>query len=127
MQRNRAVAGTPATLTARDKHVIVIGGGDTAADCVASAHREQARSVTQLDIYPPPAGRKYRELAQWPDFPKRLWSTYALDEGGTRHSSFNATAFTGDGRVQRSPATTSAPRRTSSRPARRSTSPPTSS
>ena len=100
VQRNRAVAGTPATLTARGKHVIVIGGGDTAADCVASAHREEARTVTQLDIYPPPAGRKYRELAVWPDFPKRLASTYALDEGGTRESSFNATAFTGSGHVE---------------------------
>ena len=99
VQRNRAVAGTPATLTARGKHVVVIGGGDTAADCVASAHRERAASVTQLDIYPPPAGRKYRELAKWPDFPKRLWSTYALDEGGQRYSSFNATAFTGNGHV----------------------------
>ena len=78
----------------------MIGGGDTAADCVASAHRERAKSVTQLDIYPPPAGKKYRELARWPDFPKRLWSTYALDEGGERRSSFNATAFTGDSHVR---------------------------
>ena len=103
MQRNRAVAGQPPpadVITAAGKHVVVIGGGDTAADCVASAHRERAASVTQLDIYPPPAGTKYRELAQWPDFPKRLWSTYALDEGGERRSSFNATAFAGNGRVQ---------------------------
>jgi len=102
VQRNRAVAGRPApehVITAAGKHVVVIGGGDTAADCVASAHREHAKSVTQLDIYPPPAGKKYRQLAQWPDFPKRMWSTYALDEGGERKSSFNATAFTGNGHV----------------------------
>jgi len=100
VQRNRDVAGLAAPeITAAGKHVVVIGGGDTAADCVASAHREGARSVTQLDIYPPPAGQKFRQLAQWPDFPKRLWSTYALDEGGKRYSSFNATAFTGNGRV----------------------------
>jgi glutamate synthase (NADPH/NADH) small chain len=102
VQRNRAVAGRPApehVISAAGKHVVVIGGGDTAADCVASAHREQAKSVTQLDIYPPPAGKKYRQLAQWPDFPKRMWSTYALDEGGERKSSFNATAFTGNGHV----------------------------
>jgi len=102
LQRNRAVSGVAEPeLTAAGKHVIVIGGGDTAADCVASAHRERARSVTQLDIYPPPAGKKYRELTTWPDFPKRLWSTYALDEGGERYSSFNATAFEGaDGHVR---------------------------
>jgi glutamate synthase (NADPH/NADH) small chain len=104
MQRNRAVAGQPPpwnVITAAGKHAVVIGGGDTAADCVASAHRERAASVTQLDIYPPPAGKKYYELAQWPDFPKRLWSTYALDEGGERRSSFNATEFVGsDGHVR---------------------------
>ena len=55
--RNRAVAGTarPA-LTATGKHVIVIGGGDTGADCVASAHREGAASVTQIELLgEPPA------------------------------------------------------------------------
>jgi len=98
LQRNRAVAGRQPpehVITGAGKHVVVIGGGDTAADCVASAHRERAASVTQLDIYPPPAGQKYYELAQWPDFPKRLWSTYALDEGGERRSSLNATEFVG--------------------------------
>jgi glutamate synthase (NADPH/NADH) small chain len=103
LQRNRAVAGQPPpshVISAAGKHVVVIGGGDTAADCVASAHREHATSVTQLDIYPPPAGKKYRELTTWPDFPKRLWSTYALDEGGQRHSAFNATGFIGDGHVR---------------------------
>jgi glutamate synthase (NADPH/NADH) small chain len=101
VQRNRAVSGVAVPeLTAAGKHVVVIGGGDTAADCVASAHRERAASVTQLDIYPPPAGQRYRELAVWPDFPKRLWSTYALDEGGERRSSFNATAFVGDGHIR---------------------------
>ena len=99
-----ATAPSPArrrdVITAAGKHVVVIGGGDTAADCVASAHRERAASVSQLDIYPPPAGTKYRELAAWPDFPKRMWSTYALDEGGERFSSFNATAFEGNGHVR---------------------------
>ena len=42
---------------------------------------------------------KYRELTTWPDFPKRLWSTYALDEGGERRSAFNTTSFIGDGHV----------------------------
>ena len=59
VQRNRDVAGpaSPSISPRRASTSIVIGGGDTAADCVASAHREAALSVTQLDIYPPPAGR----------------------------------------------------------------------
>lgn len=96
--RNRAVAcegvqsrrGDPgddrydATITAAGKHVVVIGGGDTAADCIANAHRERARSVTQLDRYPMPAGSRPREITTWPHIPKRLPTTYALDEGGER-------------------------------------------
>jgi len=58
------------------KDVVVIGGGDTAADCIANAHRERARSVTQLDRYPPPAGSRPREIATWPEMPKRLPSTF---------------------------------------------------
>jgi glutamate synthase (NADPH/NADH) small chain len=80
--RNRAVAaarddvaepppsaeGAP---SAAGKRVVVIGGGDTAADCVASAHRERAQSATLIDIYPAPAGTRPREIAGWPDYPKR--------------------------------------------------------
>lgn len=72
------------TITAAGKHVVVIGGGDTAADCIANAHRERARSVTQLDRYPRPAGSRPREITTWPHIPKRLPTTYALDEGGER-------------------------------------------
>jgi glutamate synthase (NADPH/NADH) small chain len=90
--RNRVIAGFgpdrskryEGTITAAGKNVVVIGGGDTAADCIANAHRERAASVTQLDRYPTPAGTRPREIAMWPEAPKRLPSTYALDEGGTR-------------------------------------------
>ena len=62
------------------------------------AARSRSRSSTSTRR---PRARSTRELAPWPDFPKRLWSTYALDEGGERHSSFNATAFDGgDGHVR---------------------------
>jgi glutamate synthase (NADPH/NADH) small chain len=71
-------------ITAAGKHVVVIGGGDTAADCIANAHRERARSVTQLDRYPMPTGSRPREITTWPNSPKRLPTTYALDEGGER-------------------------------------------
>jgi glutamate synthase (NADPH/NADH) small chain len=88
-------------ITAAGKDVVVIGGGDTAADCIANAHRERARSVTQLDRYPPPAGSRPREIAGWPEAPKRLPSTYALDEGGLRRFDVITLGLTGDedGRV----------------------------
>jgi glutamate synthase (NADPH/NADH) small chain len=88
-------------ITGAGKDVVVIGGGDTAADCIANAHRERARSVTQLDRYPPPAGTRAREIAGWPEAPKRLPSTYALDEGGVRRFDVITLGLTGDeeGRV----------------------------
>jgi glutamate synthase (NADPH/NADH) small chain len=87
--RNRTIAGTaraaePARITARDKNVVVIGGGDTAADCIANAHREGAKSVTQLDRYPAPRGTRPRETVGWPNAPRRETSSYALEEGGER-------------------------------------------
>jgi glutamate synthase (NADPH/NADH) small chain len=88
--RNRTIAGTPrsaadpARITARDKNVVVIGGGDTAADCIANAHREGAKSVTQLDRYPAPRGSRPRETVGWPNAPRREMSSYALEEGGER-------------------------------------------
>ncbi|MEA2450682.1 MAG: glutamate synthase small chain [Thermoleophilaceae bacterium] len=100
--RNRAVAGTEpnGAPSAAGRHVVVIGGGDTAADCIASAHREGARSVVQLDLYPPPGGTRPREIAGWPNQPRRLPSTYALDEGGERRSAIDTVAFGGeDGRL----------------------------
>jgi glutamate synthase (NADPH/NADH) small chain len=87
-----SAAGKP---TAAGKHVVVIGAGDTAADCVASAHREKAKTVTMLDIYPSPAGTRAREIAGWPNYPKRLPSNYALDEGGERRSSLRAASLQG--------------------------------
>ena len=78
----------------------MIGGGDTAMDCVGNAHRELADSVTVLDSYTPPAGTRTREIAPWPEPPKRLSSTYALDEGGERQWQRTALALAGcDGHV----------------------------
>jgi glutamate synthase (NADPH/NADH) small chain len=88
--RNRAIASHQeasrheGSITAAGKDLVVIGGGDTAADCIGNAHRERARTVTQLDRYPAPAGTRPREIANWPEMPKRFPSTYALDEGGIR-------------------------------------------
>ena len=102
--RNRWVAGRPVAdpVSAADRHVVVIGGGDTAMDCVGNAHRERAASVTLLDSYEPPAGSRTREIVPWPAAPRRLASTYALDEGGDRRWLTTALALEGeDGRVRR--------------------------
>jgi glutamate synthase (NADPH) small chain len=107
-QRNRAVAlseGRPAprpakVISAGGKKVVVIGGGDTGADCISNAHRERAASVVQLDTYPEPQGSRPREIAGWPRHPKRLPTNYALDEGGVRRFSTTVTALRGrDGHV----------------------------
>ena len=108
--RNRWVAarqGRPARpvtapISAEGRHVVVIGGGDTAMDCVGNAHRERAAAVTVLDSYAPPAGTRTREIVPWPAAPKRLASTYALDEGGDRLWHKTALALEGDdGHVRR--------------------------
>jgi len=103
--RNRWVArgdaeGDDPELTAAGKHVVVIGGGDTAMDCVGNAHREGAASVTVLDTYAAPPGPAARDSVAWPQAPRRLVTTYALDEGGERRWTQTATRLEGrDGRV----------------------------
>ncbi|HZR95409.1 MAG TPA: glutamate synthase subunit beta [Gaiellaceae bacterium] len=99
--RNRAVAGTaePA-LTAAGKHVIVVGGGDTGADCVASAHREGAASVTQIELLGEPPERRPDDLTPWPLWPMKLRTSYALKEGGERSFAVSTTRLAGDGRVE---------------------------
>jgi len=103
--RNRWVArgddpGDDPMLTAAGKHVVVIGGGDTAMDCVANALREAAASVTVLDTYPEPPGPAARDSVPWPEAPRRLVTTYALEEGGERRWTQTATELAGaDGHV----------------------------
>jgi glutamate synthase (NADPH) small chain len=100
-ERNRDVAGTarPA-ITASGKHVIVIGGGDTGADCVASAHREGAASVTQIELLGEPPPRRSDELTPWPLWPVKLRTSYALKEGGERSFAISTTGLSGNGRVE---------------------------
>ncbi|WP_017575504.1 glutamate synthase subunit beta [Nocardiopsis kunsanensis] len=82
-------------ITAQDKHVIVIGGGDTGADCVGTAHRQGAASVTQLEIMPkPPTERPDHQ--PWPTMPNLYKVTSAHEEGGRRLYSVNTVAFLGD-------------------------------
>ena len=111
-QRNRAVARSegreapePApedVITAKDKNVVVIGGGDTGMDCVSNAMREGAKQVKLLDVYPPvPESGRYANTP-WPEQPRRLKTTYALDEGGEREFGREVIGLEGsDGRVVR--------------------------
>jgi len=100
--RNRALAGTAEPrLSAAGKHVVVIGGGDTGADCVASAHREEAASVTQIELLGEPPARRPDDLTPWPLWPAKLRTSYALAEGGERSFAISTTGLSGEGRVER--------------------------
>ncbi|MGH3519253.1 MAG: glutamate synthase subunit beta [Haloechinothrix sp.] len=89
----RALAETP--ISAEGKDVIVIGGGDTGADCVGTAHRQGARSVTQLEIMPkPPESRS--EANPWPTYPMIYRVASAHEEGGERVYSVNTSEFVAD-------------------------------
>lgn len=102
-QSNKAVAGddVPAQITAEDRHVVVIGGGDTGADCIGTAHRQGALSVTNLAIgRQPPTARS--ESQPWPMVPTVFEVSSAHEEGGRREFLSSTVEFIGDGagRVQ---------------------------
>jgi glutamate synthase (NADPH/NADH) small chain len=100
---NRAVA-TPLAepaISARGRHVVIIGGGDTGADCLGTAHRQGAASVTQLEIMPRPP--QQRPSGQpWPTYPMTYRVSSAHEEGGERVYAVSTQEFIGDeaGRVR---------------------------
>jgi glutamate synthase (NADPH/NADH) small chain len=71
------------TITARGKHVVVIGGGDTGSDCIGTSVRHGAASITQLEILPKPPVKENKALS-WPDWPVKLRSSHAHEEGCDR-------------------------------------------
>ncbi|MCA1193735.1 MULTISPECIES: glutamate synthase subunit beta [unclassified Saccharopolyspora] len=82
-------------IDAAGKDVVVIGGGDTGADCVGTAHRQGAKSVTQLEIMPtPPSTRPDNQ--PWPTYPMTFKVTSAHEEGGERLFSVNTQEFLAD-------------------------------
>ena len=104
-QQNKRCLGDrvdPATeIFATDKRVVIIGGGDTGADCLGTCHRQKPRSVHQFEIMPmPPDGRSPQ--TPWPLWPMQLRTEAAHEEGGVRDWSIATTKFTGDseGNVQ---------------------------
>jgi glutamate synthase (NADPH/NADH) small chain len=87
-------------ISAAGKHVIVIGGGDTGADCVGHAHREAAASVTQIELLGEPPLERPDDLTPWPRWPAKLRTSYALKEGGDRAFSISTTKLTGTDAVE---------------------------
>ena len=82
-------------ITAEGKHVVIIGGGDTGADCLGTAHRQGAKSITQLEIMSTPP-EKRGEGMPWPTYPMVYRVSSAHEEGGERLYSVNTLEFVGD-------------------------------
>jgi glutamate synthase (NADPH/NADH) small chain len=98
-QQNRRCEGDPIAeadfITAKDKHVIIIGGGDTGADCLGTAHRQGARDVHQLELMPIPPDARAADNP-WPQYPLVFRVSTAHEEGGERLYSVSTTKFSGD-------------------------------
>jgi glutamate synthase (NADPH/NADH) small chain len=88
-------------VTAADKHVIIIGGGDTGADCLGTAHRQRAKSVHQLELLPRPPQTRDADNP-WPEWPQIFRVSPAHEEGGERLYRVSTQRFSGDasGRVK---------------------------
>lgn len=103
-QQNRVVAGrgipSAERISAKGKHVLVIGGGDTGSDCVGTAVRQGARDVTQIEIMPqPPAS--HNPDTPWPYYPLVLKTSSSHEEGCSRYWSLDTKRFIGEnGRVK---------------------------
>ena len=106
IQQNRRVAGETLpddeAILARDKHVVVLGGGDTGSDCIGTSHRQGAASITSLELLPrPPEGRHLSE--PWPTAKKYYFNVSSSHlEGGDREYARMTTELVGEGgRVRR--------------------------
>src|SRR5208283_1276004 len=96
-QQNKRNAGDNVAnqILATGKHVVIIGGGDTGADCLGTSHRQKPKSVRQFEIMPlPPAERS--PSTPWPLWPLQLRTESSHEEGGDRAWSIATTKFTGD-------------------------------
>lgn len=99
-QQNRMLAGMEFTkneiINAHGKDVLVIGGGDTGSDCIGTANRQGARSVTQIEIMPKPPVGPDDPNNPWPNFPRTLKTTSSHEEGCTRRWNINTLEFLGE-------------------------------
>ena len=104
-QSNKRAAGVKfppeKIIDAKGKRVVVIGGGDTGADCVGTAHRQGASCVVQIEVLPRPSDCRTPEFP-WPKYPVLFKTASSHEEGGERHWSVMTKKFTGsDGRVKK--------------------------
>jgi len=101
-QQNKRNAGDPeeraapaGAIASLGKHVVVIGGGDTGSDCIGTAFRQGAASVTQLEILPQPPLHENKALT-WPDWPMKLRTSSSQEEGAEREYSVLTQALVGE-------------------------------
>ena len=98
-QQNRRNSGEKADdgepILATGKHVVVIGGGDTGSDCIGTAFRQGALSVTNFEILPQPPLHENKMLT-WPDWPLKLRTSSSHEEGAERDFAVNSTGFSGE-------------------------------
>jgi glutamate synthase (NADPH/NADH) small chain len=98
-QQNRRNEGDwidpKSAISAEGKRVLIIGGGDTGADCLGTSHRQGAKSVHQFEIMPKPPDTRAASTP-WPLWPLQLRTESAHEEGGIRDWSINSVRFTGD-------------------------------
>ncbi len=105
-QQNKILAGESVPenerITAEGKHVVILGGGDTGADCLGTAHRQKCKSVTMLQHNQRPPETRH-ESTPWPEWPFQLRVEGAHEEGGLREFAVQTRAFLGnaDGRVNK--------------------------
>ncbi|HEX3004550.1 MAG TPA: glutamate synthase subunit beta [Angustibacter sp.] len=94
---NRAALGEPSPdlVSAEGRDVVIIGGGDTGADCLGTALRQKARSVTQLEIMPRPPEERSASMP-WPTYPMIFRVASAHEEGGERVYAVSTSEFLGD-------------------------------
>ena len=104
-QQNDRIAGKPIKkdleINAKNKNVLVIGGGDTGSDCVGTSNRQGAKSVTQLELLPQPPDQENKMLT-WPNWPMKLRTSTSHLEGCNRQWSILTKSFEGEfGQVQK--------------------------
>jgi glutamate synthase (NADPH/NADH) small chain len=106
VQQNKRVAGDPETtaapngaISAKGKHVIVIGGGDTGSDCIGTSGRQGAASIANLELMPMPPEREDKGLV-WPDWPLKLRTSSSHEEGCERDFAVTTVRVVGKDRVE---------------------------
>ena len=92
----QGVHGEDQVISAKGKHVVVIGGGDTGSDCIGTSTRHGAASVTQIEIMPQPPEKENKALV-WPEWPNKMRTSTSQEEGCERMFSVATQSFVNDG------------------------------